>query len=144
MKNLFLAAFLFFSLSTSAQKGFEIYALKYAVLKSPTPISQWVNNGPDKDSVPINFHFLLIKTPDNKNVLVDAGCRMDLSNAVDFGLTDYERPDSVLLRLGIAADNVTDIIISHPHWDHIDGLPLFPNATVWIQKEDYIYYTGEA
>lgn len=128
----------------NAQKGFEVYALKYAALKDPTPISNWVQGGPGTDSVPISFHFWLIKTPENKRVLMDAGCRMDLSNAVDFGLTDYERPDSLLLRMGIAAGDITDIIISHPHWDHIDGLPLFPNATVWMQQSEYTYYTGEA
>ncbi|MFT3748831.1 MAG: N-acyl homoserine lactonase family protein [Agriterribacter sp.] len=144
MKYFFLLAGILFSVLLKAQNSFEIYALKYAVLKEPTPISNWVNNGPEKDSVPVSFHFWLIKSADGKNILVDAGCRMDLSNAIDFGLTGYERPDSVLLRLGIPADAVSDIIISHPHWDHIDGLPLFPGATVWMQKEDYIYYTGEA
>ena len=144
MKYLFIVVSVLFCQLSNAQRGFEIYALKYAVLKNATPISNWVDKGSDKDSISISFHFWLIKTAEGKNVLVDAGCRMDLSNAIDFGLTDYERPDSVLLRLGIPADAITDIIISHPHWDHIDGLPLFPAATVWIQKEDYAYYTGEA
>lgn len=143
MKILFLIAGICFSIVANAQKDFEIYALKYAVLKEPTPISNWVQGGPEKDSVPISFHFWLIKTPENRNILVDAGCRMDLSNAIDFGLTNYERPDSVLLRLGVAAGDITDIIISHPHWDHIDGLPLFANATVWMQQTEYSYYTGE-
>ncbi len=144
MKYFFLIALSCFFQLTKAQKGYEIYALEYAVLKNPTSISNWVDKGPDKDSVFISFHFWLIKSPEGKNILVDAGCRIDLSNAIDFGLTEYERPDSVLLRLGIPADAVSDIIISHPHWDHIDGLPLFPNATVWMQKEDYTYYMGEA
>lgn len=144
MKYCFLfSGFLFLSI-VNAQTSYEIYALKYATLKNPTPVSNWVNNGSEKDSVPISFHFWLIKSSGGKNILVDAGCRMDLSNAIDFGLTNYERPDSVLLRLGIPADAISDIIISHPHWDHIDGLPLFPAATVWMQKEDYAYYTGEA
>ena len=41
-------------------------------------------------------------------------------------------------------DAITDIIISHAHWDHVDGVDLFPKATVWIQREEYRYYTGEA
>jgi glyoxylase-like metal-dependent hydrolase (beta-lactamase superfamily II) len=36
------------------------------------------------------------------------------------------------------------VIISHAHWDHVDGADLFPKATVWIQREEYRYYTGEA
>ena len=41
-------------------------------------------------------------------------------------------------------EQVTDIVISHAHWDHLGGIDLFPKATVWIQKEEFRYYTGEA
>jgi glyoxylase-like metal-dependent hydrolase (beta-lactamase superfamily II) len=30
------------------------------------------------------------------------------------------------------------------HWDHAEGVDLFPKARVRIQKDEYIYYTGEA
>src|SRR5258708_34309463 len=30
------------------------------------------------------------------------------------------------------------------HWDHAGGIDLFPKARVWVQKEEYDYYTGEA
>ncbi len=126
-----------------AQHSTELYVLRYAELKDPSPVSNWVKNASDKDSVPISFHFWLIKSG-NQRIMVDAGCRIDLSNAIDFGLTNFERPDSVLLRLGILPAEITDIIISHPHWDHIDGLPLFPEAKVWMQRNDYQFYVGEA
>jgi glyoxylase-like metal-dependent hydrolase (beta-lactamase superfamily II) len=44
--------------------------------------------------------------------------------------------------LGIAPEQVTDIVISHTHWDHADGVDLFPRATMWIQKDEYDYYIG--
>ena len=62
----------------------------------------------------------------------------------DFKVTDYIRPDSALLKLGVKAGDITDIILSHPHWDHIDGITLFQNAHVWIQKEDFSYFIGTA
>lgn len=143
MKYFFLLTIIFSYYASYSQNN-EVYVLKYAILKDSSPVSNWVKGASDKDSVPISFHFWLIKCPDGKKVLVDAGCRMDLQNAVDFGLTDFERPDSVLQSIGVAASEISDIIISHPHWDHIDGLPLFPNATVWMQKKDYMHYVGEA
>ena len=137
---------LFSNVCTMAQQQplYEVYALKYAVLARPTPISDWVQDGPTKDSINIAFVFWLIKGNNGKNILVDAGCSADLPNAVDFGLTAAMRPDSVLLQTNVKAEAVTDIIISHPHWDHINGISLFPNAQIWIQKEDYNYYTGQA
>lgn len=144
MKFLFAVVFLVSSVVCAAQVQYEVYALKYAVLKDPTPVSNWAADAPAGDSVAISFHFWLLKGSQGKKILVDAGCRIDLENAVDFGLTEFERPDSVLLRLGIPAGEITDIIVSHPHWDHIDGLPLFPNATVWMQKKDYNHYVTDA
>jgi hypothetical protein len=29
-------------------------------------------------------------------------------------------------------------------WDHADGMDLFPNARIWIQKDELQYYAGEA
>jgi glyoxylase-like metal-dependent hydrolase (beta-lactamase superfamily II) len=45
---------------------------------------------------------------------------------------------------GVKPEEITDIVISHAHWDHVDGADLFPKATVWIQRDEYSYYTGEA
>src|SRR2546429_1086661 len=30
---------------------------------------------------------------------------------------------------------ITDIVISHAHWDHLGGIDLFPKATVWRSEE---------
>jgi glyoxylase-like metal-dependent hydrolase (beta-lactamase superfamily II) len=30
------------------------------------------------------------------------------------------------------------------HWDHAGGIDLFPTARVWIQKDEYDYYTSDA
>jgi glyoxylase-like metal-dependent hydrolase (beta-lactamase superfamily II) len=57
------------------------------------------------------------------------------------GLRARARPSRPL---GIEPEKVTDIIITHSHWDHADGADLFPNATIWIQKEEYEYYIDEA
>jgi glyoxylase-like metal-dependent hydrolase (beta-lactamase superfamily II) len=30
------------------------------------------------------------------------------------------------------------------HWDHADGMDLFPKAKVWLQKDELEYYAGSA
>src|SRR6202008_606905 len=47
-------------------------------------------------------------------------------------------------RIGLKPDDITDIIITHMHWDHADGMDLFPKARIWIQKDELQYYAGEA
>jgi glyoxylase-like metal-dependent hydrolase (beta-lactamase superfamily II) len=45
---------------------------------------------------------------------------------------------------GVQPEEITDIVVSHSHWDHLGGIDLFPKAAVWIQKEEFRYYTGDA
>ena len=51
-------------------------------------------------------------------------------------------PAEAVAEAGIKPEAVTDIIISHVHWDHADGIDLFPKARVWIQKAEYEHYVG--
>jgi glyoxylase-like metal-dependent hydrolase (beta-lactamase superfamily II) len=62
----------------------------------------------------------------------------------DWKPADYRRPSDAASAAGVAADSVTDIIISHIHWDHLDGADLFPNARIWIQRDEYSHYVGDA
>src|SRR5580692_4083990 len=132
-------------LQSHAQSGhYKVYAIRFAAMAHPTPISMWSDKGPDKDSVNIDFSIWLIKGDNGKNILVDAGFRNDIVEAKDFEVANYVRPDSVLAKVGLKPGDITDVILSHPHWDHIDGVGLFPNAHIWIQKEDYNCFVGAA
>src|SRR6185437_419974 len=125
----------------------QVYALKFANTGFAMPLSVWVDHGPQNDSVRIDFSIWLIKGEKGRNILVDAGFRRDLIDSPDgkeFAITNYQRPDSVLQKVGLKAADITDIILSHPHWDHCDGIGLFPNAHIWVQKEDYGYFVGMA
>jgi glyoxylase-like metal-dependent hydrolase (beta-lactamase superfamily II) len=133
-----------FSVCRAQTPGYTVFAIRFASMAHPTPISMWSDKGPDKDSVNIDFSIWLIKGANGKNVLFDAGFRKDIGEAKEFGVANYIRPDSVLAKVGLKPGDITDIILSHPHWDHIDGVALFPNAHIWIQKEDYNYFVGAA
>lgn len=122
---------------------YEVYAVRFASSAYPFTIADWADKGP-KDPVKIDFMVWLVKGDNGKNILVDAGFLNDIPNAAEFKIVNYVRPDSALLPLGLAAKDITDIIVSHPHWDHIDGLNLFPNAKIWIQQDDYGYFVGQA
>ena len=59
-------------------------------------------------------------------------------------MKDFVKPSEVIAKLGLKPEDVTDVIISHAHWDHADGADLFPKAKIWIQKDELEYYAGEA
>jgi glyoxylase-like metal-dependent hydrolase (beta-lactamase superfamily II) len=146
LKSLLLLAILITGspvLNAQTAPAYEIYALKYFGLHS-VPVSELALGAPMKDTMNMFFMYWLIRGNNGKNILVDAGFLNDLEIFKKLNTSFYIRPDSVLLELNVKADEITDIILTHPHWDHIDGISLFPKAHIWIQKEDYSYFVGEA
>ena len=149
MTKLFILIFLLLTISLkglSQTPNYEVYALKFASAfdGKPYPLSYLVLDAPEKEKGNAIFMVWLIKSDNGKNILVDAGFLKDVEEAKNYGVTDYIRPDSMLLGVGLKATDITDIILTHPHWDHMDGVDLFPNAQVWMQKEDYNYFVGAA
>lgn len=143
---LFIISLTLISLIVKAQKNptYKVYTVKFAESGYPFKIGDWALNGPKNVPVKIDFMVWLIKGENGRNILVDAGFLGDSEDAKEFKLKSYQRPDSALLKLGIKPGEITDIIVSHPHWDHIDGLSLFPKAKVWMQKLDYEFFVGSA
>ena len=72
-------------------------------------------------------------------VLFDAGFYRD-KFVTAWKPTGFVRPSEAIAKIGLKPDAVTDIIISHVHWDHLDGADLFPRAKIWIQKDEYEHY----
>ncbi|MDP9046916.1 MAG: N-acyl homoserine lactonase family protein [Bacteroidota bacterium] len=122
---------------------YHVYALKFAASNYPFATADWADGGSKTESVKIDFMVWLIRG-NGRNILVDAGFLNDIDDAKEFKIVNYIRPDSALLKFGVKPGDITDIILSHPHWDHIDGVGLFPNAHIWIQKEDFNYFVSTA
>lgn len=122
---------------------YTIYAIRFANTAHHFSTSDWALNGPKTDSITIDFMVWLIKGA-GKNILVDAGFLKDIPEGKDFEIVNYTRPDSALAKVALKPEDITDIIVTHPHWDHIDGITLFPKAHIWMQKDDYGYFVGAA
>ena len=46
-------------------------------------------------------------------------------------------PRSVLESIGVSAEDIDSIVLSHAHWDHMSGMQFFPNARFYIQRAEY-------
>ena len=118
---------------------YEIYAVKFAQVNYS--VGSLVAGGDRARRIDIAFVVDVLKAP-GRVVLFDSGFYRD-KFMNQWKPVGYSKPsDAVAAGLGISPDQVTDVIISHSHWDHADGADLFPNAKIWIQKEEYEYYVG--
>lgn len=58
--------------------------------------------------------------------------------AIDAG-SDSAQTENELQKLGISADDVAAVFLTHSHYDHIGALNLFRNATVYSWDTDFLY-----
>ncbi len=117
---------------------YEVYALRYGILKN-FPAAALVKGEDPKKRLDIALTIWLIKG-NGRKILVDTGFYRD-QFLQEWKPIDYVRPSRLIGRLGLKPEDITDIIISHAHWDHADGTDLFPRARVWIQKDEFNYYS---
>jgi glyoxylase-like metal-dependent hydrolase (beta-lactamase superfamily II) len=135
-----IAAMLLLAMCTFAQKNtYEVYGLKFAT-NGKVPVSAVAVGAVSKDSVQICYMLWALKGSAGKTILVDAG----FTDTVSMRLSGYVRPDQALAKINIQPADVSDIILTHPHTDHLNGIDLFPAAMIWMQRDDYNYFVGAA
>src|ERR1700753_3900480 len=141
LKRLALGAIAAALLGAAGPPDYSIQAIRYGV--SPgVPVGALVVGGPMDEKVDVDFVVWLIRGGGH-NVLFDSGFHRERWFK-QWKVTDYLRPDEAVKLAGVQPEEITDIVISHAHWDHMGGIDLFPKATVWIQKDEYRYYTADA
>jgi glyoxylase-like metal-dependent hydrolase (beta-lactamase superfamily II) len=121
---------------------YEVYAIRYATI--PAFRASGLIAGADTSRrLDIAMMVWLLKGSDGRRVLVDAGFHRD-DFVQRWHPTGFMIPSEAVARAGVKPDEITDLIISHVHWDHLDGLDLFPKARVWIQRDEFNYYVDSA
>ena len=114
----------------------------------PRPL--WEKNNPPDYSNRIKLaarNLLLING--NRKILIDTGMGNKWSdkekNIYDIK-QDELSPEKGLKKLNLSPDDITDVILTHLHFDHTGGstkiendklLPAFPNAKYFVQKKNY-------
>lgn len=132
-RSFFIICSVFLPIALNAQT-YDIYALKFGERKNYVRMEDQAVGYNGGDSTKVFFMYWVLKNKD-KIILVDAGFTADAG--VDTNDIAFIQPDKLLASIDVKPEEVTDIIITHPHWDHIGGIDLYPNARVWMQEKDY-------
>ena len=88
--------------------------------------------------IDLAMNVLLLKI-DKRKILIDAGAGEVFGNESGWLIRNLQHA-------GVQPSQITDVVITHAHPDHIGGLsnkdnnPIFPNADVYISKAEYDFW----
>jgi glyoxylase-like metal-dependent hydrolase (beta-lactamase superfamily II) len=122
---------------------YEVYAVQYATL-AQFRVSALVAGADTSRRLDIAMMVWLLKGPNGRMVLVDAGFPPREELMSQWRPVDYQTPSDAVAKAGVRADQITDIVVSHIHWDHFAGADLFPNARIWLQRDEVEHHIDSA
>jgi glyoxylase-like metal-dependent hydrolase (beta-lactamase superfamily II) len=118
---------------------YEVYAIKYAELKGRPPTEIFIGADPHEALVDMDYFVWLVRSED-VSFVIDMGFTQEIGEKR--GRTFLRCPSEGLKALGIDPATVSDVIVSHLHYDHVGNYALFPNAQFHVQDKEIAFATG--
>jgi glyoxylase-like metal-dependent hydrolase (beta-lactamase superfamily II) len=117
---------------------YEVFAIKYA-WHERNASANFLGGDPHDGPMPLDY-FVWLMRGERREIVVDTGFNAAMAAK---RLRHITCPvEEGLAAMGVAADKVKDVVITHLHYDHVGNFDLFPAATFHLQDLEMQYATG--
>jgi len=127
--------------SSATKSTYEVFALKYAGPLDRPGAMTFFNQG-YSDVIQINYYVWAIRAKNGATTLVDTGT----GKAWGPKFKGFFPPEQMVARIGIKPEQVTRIVVTHMHFDHIGGITDFaqayPTAKFYVQKKEFDFWVN--
>ncbi len=118
---------------------YEIFALRYGTMAKRTRRENFITQDPHDEPMPMDYFVWVVRNAE-RTILVDTG--YSARQAKERGRTLLRCPIQSLSLLGIAPEDVQDVVLTHLHYDHAGNIDLLPNARFHVQDGEVDYACG--
>lgn len=105
------------------------------------------------DMCPMGMNILLLEIG-NRKILIDTGVGIkSLRKLKSYGFHGLKSLEEEVLARGISPNDITDVVLTHLHFDHCGGCTVagkddvleiaFPNATHWVSRLQWNHFQSE-
>ena len=119
----------------------EVIAIRYGTYLSTRAENyyRFTSYGEPDGQLKLDYFFWLVRMG-SEVTLVDTGFAPEVG--VRRGRSCLIDPLRALDQLGVSAKEVTRVIATHFHYDHVGNLASFPNAMIVVQRAELEFWTG--
>lgn len=118
---------------------YDVFAVQYAVDEKRSGTHCFIGGDPHEGPGTLAYYVWAI-VGGGRTWVVDTGMTRD--HAESRGRTYLRTPAEGLATIGIDAQKVGDVIVTHMHWDHVGTWEDFPKADFHLQDKEIAHATG--
>ena len=128
-------------LTASSGAGYEVTAVRYGcrLTTKSDVFLHFDTYGEADEPIGMDYFFWVARSP-ARTILID--CGFNEQSGARRGRTMLCPPVMALRRLDIAPEDVSLLIVTHGHYDHIGNLDEFPAAELIMSAREYEFWTG--
>jgi glyoxylase-like metal-dependent hydrolase (beta-lactamase superfamily II) len=121
--------------------SYEVLAVRYGsrvASKADSYLNYHVYGEPDADFA-MDYFFWVVRN-DERTIVFDCGFDPEVGRRR--GRAVHAHPADALAALGIDPATVSQLVVTHAHYDHIGNLQHFPSAEIVIARREFEFWTG--
>jgi glyoxylase-like metal-dependent hydrolase (beta-lactamase superfamily II) len=122
-------------------EAWQVIAARYGTLDTTLgeAYHRWPAYGEPDGPARLDYYFWVLRG-EGETILVDTGFHPEAGRRR--GRTVLIEPTAAMARLGVTADTVSRVLITHLHYDHTGNLAAFPDAELLVPAVELDFWLG--
>ena len=117
---------------------YALYAVRYAT-RAAQRADNFIGGDPHEGPMPLDY-YVWVAIGEQRSFVIDLGFTAEVAARRK---REFLRcPIETLGLLGLPAARITDVILTHLHYDHVGNFDRVPNATFHLQESEMHYAVG--